>query len=469
MRRLAIAAVALAVLGVSARASAAPRDCTKVERAKRRGGRIATLLAVARCHHDAGQYKAAWYEYTEAAARAREKNDKAALKAAQRGERENAGLLAWITVTVADRETELSIDGEKTVSGAKKAVDPGKHTIKASGPHRPPFSKELSLQSGDVEEVTVPAAEADLTDAAPPPSPAASNVDASAGARPAATSPSLSAPADADRAPDAAPSAPKDDEAPHVGLAADLDANIQLYDEVPVGQTDRQSGQAFLFVAQAAYDVTPELRAFVRYGLIDNYAPGRSHAASVSNPVLGGSYGTSPMRLLRLAAEAGLVLPLGSGGGDDPAAGIAGANVRGRALYPTMFDPNYLTPYVGASAATIRTPVVGRLELGFDPSIKTSGGDAFDGMKTRLRVTAHAGYRVVAQVEPFVEMRWFRFLSTPKFVEVDGALADNLFAGIGVAAAFGPLRAQVIYLRAFDAPLVRDDFSVFAFRLGADF
>lgn len=481
MRRLAVGPIALAVVLAAKAASAAPPDCNKVERAKKKAGRVAMLLAVAKCHHDSGQYKAAWYEYTEAAARAREARDKRSLAAAQRGEQENAGLLAWVTVTSSDRDAVLEIDGEKTVSGAKKAVDPGKHVVRATGPHRPAFTKELSLQSGDVEEVTVPAAEPDVTEAAPAAAPKSAPPP-----EPASSAPSASASASTDSRPDRdrpADALARDDEPePHVGVAADLDALIQLYDEVQPAPTDpqtgqplpgaapeRKAGQAYVFVASVAYDFTPELRAFVRYGIIDNYAPGRSHAASLSNPVLGASYGFDAHRFVRLGAEAGLVLPLGSGSGDTPAAGIAAANVRGRALYPTMFDPNYLTPFVGVSASSRHARVVGRLELGLDPSLKTSGGSDFDTMKTRLRVGVHAGYRVIPLVEPFVEVRWFRFLSTPKFVEADSALADNLFAGIGVAAALPPFRAQVAYLRAFDAPLVRDSFSAIAFRLGADF
>src|SRR5690606_2482220 len=103
------------------------------------------------------------------------------------------------------------------------------------------------------------------------------------------------------------------------------------------------------------------------------------------------------------------------------------------------------------------------------PSFQVSGPDEADAAKTRIRVAAHGGYRIHRYVEPFVELRWFRFVSSPAFVEADSALADNLFAGIGVAATFTPLRAQLAYLRALEAPVSRDDFAVFAIRLGIDF
>ena len=127
MRRSALLVVAFALTFSLSAAAAPPADCKKVEQKKRKGGRVAQLLAVAKCHAGNGQYTAAWYEYAEAAQRARDAKDGRSLKIAQKGERENAGLLAWVTVT-ADKYSEVDIDGEKTVSGAKKALDPGKHT-----------------------------------------------------------------------------------------------------------------------------------------------------------------------------------------------------------------------------------------------------------------------------------------------------------------------------------------------------
>ena len=85
------------------------------------------------------------------------------------------------------------------------------------------------------------------------------------------------------------------------------------------------------------------------------------------------------------------------------------------------------------------------------------------------RIAAHGGYRVLPWLEPFVELRYFRFLSSNAAIEADHALSDNMYGGLGVGALLGPLRAQVAYLRALDPPLTRVNFNVFAVRLGADF
>ena len=133
-----------------------------------------------------------------------------------------------------------------------------------------------------------------------------------------------------------------------------------------------------------------------------------------------------------------------------------------------MFDPNFMTTYIGGYAQTQHTKVVGRLEVFFDPSFKVNDAPDDKG-KTRLRIAAHGGYRVLPWLEPFLELRYFRFLSTNAAIEQDSKLADTLFAGLGIGALLGPLRAQVAYLRALDPPLTRIDFNVFAIRLGADF
>lgn len=445
--------------------AAPPRDCKKVEQKKRKAGRTAQLLAVAKCHHDVGQYTAAWYEYTEAAARARQAKDKKSLKVAEAGERQNAGLLAWITVN-ADKHSELDIDGEKTFTGAKKAVDPGKHTVTAKGTHRSkPWSKSVDLKSGDVEEIAVPAPDYEPTTPVETPVPGSTSSSSSASSTAASASTTPDAPG-ADKHEEAAED--DDDDEPHTGVAADLEALVTLYEEPSAESNEPRNGQAFVFLGQVAYDVDASLRAFVRYGFVDNFAPGRAHAASVSNLALGASYGIDLLRYLRVAGEVGIILPLGTGSGRDPAAGIALANLRARALHPTMFDPNFMTTYIGAVASTQHSRAVGRLELFFDPSFKVNDADDDKG-KTRLRVAAHGGYRVLPWLEPFLELRYFRFLSTNASIEADGALSDNMYGGLGVAAQLGPLRAQVAYLRALDPPLTRVDFNVFAIRIGADF
>lgn len=454
-----VVTLSLAFAGLApATASAAP-DCQKIEQKKRKGGRTAQLLAVAKCHHDAGQFTAAWYEYTEAAARARQAKDKKSLKIAEAGERQNAGLLAWVTVN-ADKHSELAIDGEKTVSGAKKAVDPGKHTITAKGTHRSkPWSKAVDLKSGDVEEVAVPAPDYEPSTSVEAPVPG-STASSSSGIAASSSAPG------ADRHDDSSDDV--DDDEPHTGVAADIEALVTLYEETSAQTSEVRNGQAFVFMAQVAYDFTTSLRAFLRYGLVDNFAPGRSHAASVSNLALGASYGLDAFHHLRVAAEGGMILPIGTGGGTDPARGVAVANLRARALHPTMFDPNFMTTFIGGTASTQHTKVVGRLELFFDPSFKVNDAPDDKG-KTRLRVAAHGGYRVLPWLEPFVELRYFRFLSSNAAIEQDSSLADNLYGGLGIGAVLGPLRAQVAYLRALDPPLTRIDFNVFAIRLGADF
>jgi len=446
-----------------------PLDCKKVEaaQAKKKASRLATLLAVAACHHKAGKYTAAWYEYAEAAARARDAKDKAALKVAQKGERENAGLLAWITVKSDDDLGVFDIDGEKTVAGAKKAVDPGKHTVTASGPNRKtPWTKNLELQAGDVEEVDVPAPEPVAVAESTPPTPAPVNEPPPA----LSTTPPSSSPVPKKDKP--APSQPErfDPYPDHTGFVADLETLLELYKEQPPNTQNREGGQAYVFVPTLSYDFMPSLRAYAKWGLVDNYRPGLAHATALANVALGARYSLRIADWLKGITEAGLILPTGNSGGDDPNVGdpIRFANLRARALNPALFDPNYITPYVGLGAVAFYEGFDASVDLTFMPSFKTGGLDQ-DKSKSRLVVGLHGGWWVIPQLEPFLEVRWFRFLSSNAAIDADSALADTLFGGLGVGARLASFRLQLVYLRAIDAPLIRDDFAVLSLRLGYDF
>jgi len=144
--------------------------------------------------------------------------------------------------------------------------------------------------------------------------------------------------------------------------------------------------------------------------------------------------------------------------------------VRGRALEPTLFDPNYLTPWLLA----IATPVLGKADLrvdtGVDFMFRTSGSSLNPtATKIRLVVTLHAGYRVLRQLVPFAELRYFRFLNDLSLP--DASLIDNTFGVLGLAVPLAPalpLRLSVSYVRALYQPLTNDGFQALALGIGGD-
>lgn len=457
-----------------ARARAAPKDCSALEKKQRASNKLDVLVALAQCHQAAGKLVRARAEYQDAIARAKAAKNKAVLKAAERGLKETEAKLAWVSISAEPDAgvTDIRVDGQTVAAGANVPLEPGPHTITATGPSRLSFSKKLALRSGDSEQVVIPADKGHASVGggdAPPTSPApapSAPPEESASSKPDPSDAHASAPSH-DGAHD------EDEPEPHTGFVADLEALLQMYTQAPQPGAEAESGEAVVTVATVGYDFTPQLRAYVRYGLVHNAPPALSTAQSLSNLGLGGRFSLSPIPRLSVGAEAGLILPFGSGGGDAPSQDLVFANVRARALHPALFDPNYLTPWLGVDAGTTIEHVTLRLGVAVEQSIRTAGsGFSADASKTRLRLTPHVGYQVLPWLEPFVELRWFRFLSTPVFVEADPPTGDSLFGALGVAFAFAPtlpLRARLTYLRAIDEPLTRDDFHVLSLQLGVDF
>ncbi|HEY8080051.1 MAG TPA: hypothetical protein VIF62_38235 [Labilithrix sp.] len=458
MRALA-RACAFVFIATPSAAHAAGKCATLEQKHLEAPEKLVPLLEVAECHVGEAQYVLARLEYGNAEKLARARRDARAQKTAREGIKKTDAKIAWVKIT-ADKDanpTELRIDGQAAQAGAATPVDPGMHTIEASyGDGGVAWSRKVELKAGDTEYVLVPPNPA----AAPPVSePPPARVEEPAPPAPPADTPPPSAPIE-------------EEEPPHTGFVFDLVELLELYHEVPTGETSAQAGHAWVTVATLGWDFTPSLRAFARYGFVGNIAPEQNDALSISNAALGARYELRPLKALRVAGEGGLVFPLASGSGDTPSKGILFANVRARALYPALFDPNYLTPWLTASAM----PVLGKAELrvdaGLEWMLRTSAKATNpDATKLRLVFTAHAGYAVLRQLVPYVELRYFRFLNDPSFVSIDDSLVDNTFGVLGVAVPLAPalpIRLSVSYLRALDKPLTNDDFQALALGIGGD-
>jgi hypothetical protein len=475
-RRIAPLVTVMTIVTAAPNAAAVGPDCSALEKKQATSKKLDALLAVAQCHAKAGKLLVARADYLAAIARARAAKDKKSLKAAEKALKELEAKLAFITVSASPDVSEVRVDGEIVTQGAAVAVEPGAHVIMANGPGRPTFTKKVELRKGDTEQVTIPASDKPAepptatTEPPQPPKPEEKPEEKRADDKPAGV------------VEKAAPAPAPADGEPHAGFTLDVEQLLQLYQE-PVAPGRTQAGHSFVTVATVGYDFAPSLRAFARWGLVGDSPPERSGALAFANPALGGRFSFAPISQLRVGVEAGVVLPLGSGGGDPPAADASlseiddyrntvFAMVRGRALHPALFDPNYLTPYVGLDAGTTISNVVVRVETFVEQSLRVRGSDQLDSAKTRLRFNLHGGYLVIPQIEPFLELRWFRFLSEPSFVPRDTATADTLFGALGVAFVLAPalpLRLRLAYLRALDEPLTRDDFDAFSLQVGVDF
>jgi len=485
-----------------------PEACAKFEEARNADDKASTLVLLAKCNDKAGHPAAAYTEYQEAGERARGEKNKKLAKSADAGAKRMEKKLGWITITIAATAdpSDVSLDGHHvTAFGTAIAVDPGSHTVAVNGPSRSPWSTTITVAAGDTESTAIPpdtgggGGGAVASSAAPPPASESSSGSSGGGGGSASSSSSSSSSddssasgashssepsgeassstgpsADADHPREAASSSDDDEPPPHHGVVAQVEELVMLYQEPTAANGPRGGGSSLTTLATLGYDFSPAVNAFFEIGFTHNAPPTNPSGFSLSNPMFGLRYlfspSVTPLERFHFGPELGLVLPAGTGGDDAPDAGVAFANQRARALNPTLFDPAYFT-FTGGLLGTVGAgPVDVGAEVAVDEAARVRGKTVNpDASKTRMRIGARVGARVIEHVEPYVDLRYYRYLSTPSFVSTDSTSADNLFAGLGVAFQLGPLRASIGYERAFDAPLVRDSLSVVIARVTIDF
>jgi hypothetical protein len=215
----------------------------------------------------------------------------------------------------------------------------------------------------------------------------------------------------------------------------------------------------------ASYKVTQSLAPLVRIAIARNDPGMGESATSVSNPLVGATWGRPLGPAVKLAVFGGLALPLGTGGGNSPDAAMATANRSAMAARSAMdnalFAVNDLTPILGVDVAYVAGGFTVQAEATVLQLMRVRGDEAQpDSAKTNFTSGVHAGYFPLPWLSVGGELRYQRYLSTPAFVEADptGASRDNLSAAIGlrghVALGGGRwLRPGVAYSRGLDDPM----------------
>jgi hypothetical protein len=228
----------------------------------------------------------------------------------------------------------------------------------------------------------------------------------------------------------------------------------------------------------ASYKVTPSLAPMVRLGYTQNDAPAMgTDGKSFVNPIVGATY-AQKVGAIRWSAFLGATVPIGTGGGNTPDPGTAGANAAGiaarSAMDNAMFAVNYFTAIAGGGVAYVDHKLTVQAEVTLLQLLRVRGDTAAsstDSARTNSTVGLHAGYFIVPMLSVGGEIRYQRWLSTPTrsvmgmISDIPSANKDTLTVAIGPRAHFQVgkglwLRPGIAYARALDQPLSSSSYNV---------
>ncbi len=116
--------------------------------------RVGTLLNLADCYEKAGKIASAWGAYFDAISLGRRQNKPEYEDFAQKSQNRLEPLLSKMTITVPPEASvagmKVTRDGqavENVALGVAIAVDPGKHVIEATAPHKLAFHTEVTVDA----------------------------------------------------------------------------------------------------------------------------------------------------------------------------------------------------------------------------------------------------------------------------------------------------------------------------------
>jgi hypothetical protein len=243
------------------------------------------------------------------------------------------------------------------------------------------------------------------------------------------------------------------------GSVVRSDTTLAAY-EMPDG-----SGTTVASTFLAAYKVSPTMAPLFRFAAVnDNPATG-SGATTMSNPLFGLLYGKPLAPAVKLGLFGAITLPVGSGGGDTPDAVAVATNRAGLVARSSMdnalFAVNDWALIGGADLAYVKGGLTVQAEFTVFQLTRVRGDEVQpDSHKTNFTSGLHAGYFATPWLSLGAELRYQRWLSTPKAVANDatGATRDNLTAAAGVRGHIKLsgkrwLRPGIAYTRPLDDPM----------------
>jgi hypothetical protein len=233
-------------------------------------------------------------------------------------------------------------------------------------------------------------------------------------------------------------------------------------------------GSTVVSTLLASYKVTPTLAPLVRLGVVRNEEPGPMLGASTAfiNPIVGVTWspklGPPPVRTAGFVA---VTVPVGMGGDkpagmDATAAAVAKGIPARSAMDNAMFAVNYFTAIAGADVAYVAHGLTVQAEVTVLELLRARNEKfAPDAARTNFTSGLHVGYFIVPALSLGGEVRYQRWLSTPKAVAMNPVTRETVTFAVGPRAHFKLggttwIRPGLSYSRGLDAPLSKGKYHI---------
>ncbi len=271
----------------------------------------------------------------------------------------------------------------------------------------------------------------------------------------------------------AEPTAPPAPYAVPFQLRPAVAANVFRSDSVAAFYSDAtDSGSTVVTSLLGSYKVSPQLAPFARFAVLhDNPTTGDS-ATGTSNALAGVTWAPKLPAPYKIGIIGAMTAPIGTGGGNSPDMAKAAANkaaiLARSAMDNAMFAVNDVAFIAGASAAFVDSGFTLQAEATVFQLVRVRGADVQpDKTKTNMTSGISLGYFIVKQLSVGGELRYQRWLSTPKAVANDmtGTTRETITAAVGLRTHWQLegkrwLRPGVAYTRGVDDPMMGRHYQV---------
>ena len=227
-----------------------------------------------------------------------------------------------------------------------------------------------------------------------------------------------------------------------------------------------------LNVAIGSYDVNRWVSVFGRVGMVHNTSNDTATATGIGNPVVGATFNFVSRPHLKIGGIAGASIPVGSGGGNAPSAGMLRAWTNSIDWGGVMFAVDHFDMQTGFNTTFVGGAFALRFESTLHQLLRVRGAkaDVLGANATVTSSTATLSFAPVSRLTFSGAFSETRFWNTPKAIQESPRSRVDYY-GIGaIATSFDVGRVacapSLSYARALDLPLRDAKFQVVELDLG---